>query len=266
MSLHVVSRIRRLFVHWNGPPTIPIEQLENQEMTAGRYRPHVCSPVLKKIDLFSQISEQPAFAEGGAWWLQTAPSIGLLEFYSIPQGIKCCDQMLKSSPVHLLEAVTVCPGKFLAAVGGNAVTVEYAMEKGRSVGEKWLADSLYIPDVERKVLTALAGFPSAANFDTIGVIETASVATAIIAADVVAKTTDVSILQLRIARELGGKAYFITAGDLGEVEASLEAAEAVALDAGKYLQAIAIPVPDDVLLRKMGLMEFTNAKHVNARR
>lgn len=180
------------------------------------------------------------------------PSIGLIEFSSISLGMKTCDQMLKSSPVELLEATTVCPGKFVVVVYGDAVTVDYAMIKGRSVGEEWIADSLFIPNIDRQVVAALSGHPVPADYDSLGVIETRSVASGIIAADTMTKLTAVQLQRIKLAKEIGGKAYIIVGGTLGEVEDCLEKAKEV-IGSGNFIQAATIPVPDEALLRKMGL-------------
>jgi len=41
------------------------------------------------------------------------PAIGLVETNSIAVGIKVGDAMVKRAPVNLLEARTVCPGKYI---------------------------------------------------------------------------------------------------------------------------------------------------------
>lgn len=273
MSRETVNRVRNFFSWRNESPPIRdcvVTEIQCPSGTYGvtrelaSYNSHLTAERHQAFDKWSEQDDRSP--EASDWWLYTEPSIGLLEFFSIPHGMKSCDQMLKASPVHLLEATTICPGKFLVAVGGDSVTVEYAMNKGKSIAQDWLADSLYIPNVDRKVLTALAGLPAPANFDTIGVVETSSVAAGIIAADAVAKSTNVSFLLFRLAKELGGKAFFVTAGDLGEVEAALETVEAVIAEPGKLLSAMAIPVPDEALLKKMGLGYFAQAKHAKSGR
>ncbi len=187
------------------------------------------------------------------WWTSTQPAIGLVEFSSIPWGIKCCDQMLKESPVQLIEATTLCPGKYLVLVSGDAVTVEYAMEKARAVAGNWMADSLFIPDVDEKVVAAVTGLPAVAEYDALGVVETVSVASGLLAADRVVKATEISLCYIRLAKELGGKAYFVMAGKLGEIEEALETAREFLQGSNQLLGAVAVPVPDEALIKKMGL-------------
>ncbi len=187
------------------------------------------------------------------WWLESEPALGLIEFTSIPMGIKYCDQMLKQSPIHLLEATTICPGRFVTMIGGDAVTVDYAMQKGLSADGDWIADHLYLPNVDPKVVAALAGRPVAGDYDSLGVIETSTVAAGIIAADTAVKMAEVFLLRIRLARELGGKAYLILAGSLGEVEASLDHVKEVMAGSGHLLQSVTVPVPDEALIRRMGL-------------
>lgn len=181
-------------------------------------------------------------------------SMGLIEFKSIAVGIKTCDQMLKSAPVNLLEATSICPGKFIVIICGDAVSVDYAMKKAQSVDDGGIEDILYIPNIDKQVVSVLSGESTEKpDYDSLGVFETCSVASLITAADIMSKTTNVRLLKLKLARELGGKAYLIVGGYLGEIEACLEAAQQKLSCSGKIIRTTTIPVPDEALLQKMGL-------------
>ena len=47
------------------------------------------------------------------------PALGLLEVESIAAGIEVGDAMAKRSPIEVIRAGTVHPGKFLILVGGG---------------------------------------------------------------------------------------------------------------------------------------------------
>ena len=133
------------------------------------------------------------------------PAIGLLEFDSIVAGIVAGDAMAKSSPVASLFAGTVHPGRYLVLVGGDTAAVEIALDAG---GGDTVVDSLFLADVHPAVIAAITtrDVSALADGDAIGIIETATVANAIVAADAGVKSADVSLAALRLADDLGGKA------------------------------------------------------------
>jgi microcompartment protein CcmL/EutN len=151
------------------------------------------------------------------------PAIGLLEFESIVAGIVAGDAMAKSSPVASLYSGTVHPGRYLVLVGGDTAAVEIALEHG---GGDAVIDSLFLPDVHPAVVAAIttADVAGPVDGDAVGVVEAATVATAIVAADAGVKSADVTLSALRLADDLGGKAYCLFAGTVANVEAAIEAA------------------------------------------
>lgn len=151
------------------------------------------------------------------------PAIGLLEFESIVAGIVAGDAMAKSSPVASLYAGTVHPGHYLVLVGGDTAAVEIALEHG---GHDTVVDSLFLADVHPSVIAAITTTDPTGTVtgDAVGIIETATVATAIVAADAGVKAADVSLLALRLADDLGGKAYCLFGGTVADVEAAVEEA------------------------------------------
>lgn len=152
------------------------------------------------------------------------PAIGLLEFDSIVAGIVAGDAMSKSSPVASLFAGTVHPGRYLVLVGGDTAAVEIALDAG---GLDTVVDSLFLADVHPAVVAAITTSDVAApvDGDAIGIVETSTVATAIVAADAGVKAADVSLSALRLADDLGGKAYCLFVGAVADVEAAVEAAD-----------------------------------------
>jgi microcompartment protein CcmL/EutN len=151
------------------------------------------------------------------------PAIGLLEFDSIAAGIVAGDAMVKSSPVASLFAGTVHPGRYLVLVGGDTASVEIALERG---GTDTLVDALFLPDVHPAVVAAITTTDAAALRlgDALGIVETSTAATAIVAADAGVKSADVSLPAVRLADDLGGKAYCLFTGLVADVEAAVESA------------------------------------------
>ena len=58
---------------------------------------------------------------------------------------------------------------------------------------------------------------------SVGIVETQTVASALLAADTALKRADVYLTRLQLAKGIGGKGFFMLAGDLHMVEAAIEA-------------------------------------------
>jgi bacterial microcompartment shell protein len=150
------------------------------------------------------------------------PAVGLLEFASIARGIEAGDAMIKRSPLDVIRAGTVHPGKYLVLVGGATADVEEAMDAGRAVGGGSVVDVVFLPDVHPDVVQSIAGERREGDGEALGVIETLTVAATIDAADAGVKGARVTIRELRLADDLGGKGYVVFGGDVAEVEAAVE--------------------------------------------
>jgi microcompartment protein CcmL/EutN len=154
------------------------------------------------------------------------PAIALLELDSIAVGIEAGDAMAKRSPIDVIYAGTVHPGKYLVLVGGAVADVEEALEAGRAVGEGSILDVVLLPDVHPDVVAAMRGERRPANGEALGVIETRTVASLIDAADAGVKGARVRLLEMRLADGLGGKAYLLFGGPVAEVQAAVELGDA----------------------------------------
>ena len=158
------------------------------------------------------------------------PALGLLEIESIAAGIEVGDAMAKRSPVEILRAGTVHPGKYLVLVGGDVADVEEALAAGRAVGGLSVRDEVFLPNIHPAVVAALRGARAGSDGEALGVIETSTVAAAIKAADAGLKGTAVRLLELRLADDLGGKGYLLFDGSLSEVQAAVDMGRAAVVD------------------------------------
>ncbi len=85
------------------------------------------------------------------------PAIALLELDSIAIGIETGDAMAKRSPIDVIYAGTVHPGKYLVLVGGAVADVEAAVELGRArIGAPGRAISRVIPQLHGEMRDNLA--------------------------------------------------------------------------------------------------------------
>ena len=152
------------------------------------------------------------------------PAIGLLELSSIATGILAGDAMVKRSPVEVIYAGTVHPGKYLVLVGGAVAHVEEALPAGREAAAGALIDEIFLPDAHEQVAEALRGRRRNGGRDALGIVETTTVAAIVGAADRGVKGANVELQEVRYADDLGGKAYCLFDGPVADVEAAVEAA------------------------------------------
>jgi microcompartment protein CcmL/EutN len=173
-------------------------------------------------------------------------ALALLELDSIARGYRVLDALVKESPVTVVNANVVEPGKFLILFGGGVAEVDAAWAVGVDTAADTLVDKVFLPGVHPRIWTALAGETTRGAIDTIGVIEAGSVAGVIEAADRSLKDAAVTLLGLRISPGLGGKGYYVVDGQQYDVEAAIEAGSAVLDARGKLVRAerIARPHPD----------------------
>ncbi|MBU0765611.1 MAG: BMC domain-containing protein [Bacteroidetes bacterium] len=169
--------------------------------------------------------------------------LGVLEFSSIAVGIKALDEMVKTAPVNIIDARTICPGKYLIVFSGDVASVEYSYNKGIETGKDFIVDSLFLPKVHADVIPAIGNIIPSVNWDTLGIIETRSVVSAIEAADIAVKTGGIDIIEIRLAIGFGGKSYVKLMGSLDAVEASMESGISGAKRKGLLFMNVIIPQP-----------------------
>lgn len=157
---------------------------------------------------------------------RSSPAIGLWEFESVAEGVSVADAIAKGAPVAKITTGTVHPGKYLVLVAGDTASVAVAVDIVVDAAPDTLVDDVFLADIAPAVATAVVspdvGAPPTS--DAVGIVETISVAAAIEAADAAVKEADVSLGTLRLADGLGGKAFFIVDGTIGDVESSVSAA------------------------------------------
>jgi len=171
------------------------------------------------------------------------PVLGVLEFNSIAVGIKAMDGMVKAAPVKIIEAKTVCPGKFVILITGDVASVDASLTAGKSAGEGYLVDELFIPRLHKYIIPAIVGAVECKVWDAVGVIEAFSIVASIEAGDIAAKTADVIITEVRLAAGIGGKSYVKMVGDVYEIEAAMSAGVNYIRTKGLLCKDIILPQP-----------------------
>ena len=177
-----------------------------------------------------------------------ANAIGMVELTSIARGIYAADQMVKVSDVEIATASSVCPGKYIAIVYGDVASVENSVEVGeKEAGEFWV-DSIIIPNVSPQVFPAITGSTMPDRVQALGIVESFSLSTMVIAADAILKAAELQPIELRLGNGLGGKAYFTFTGDVAAVETGVQAGTALAEAKGLLVNAEVIPSPSELLV------------------
>ncbi|EGW39592.1 MULTISPECIES: BMC domain-containing protein [unclassified Desulfosporosinus] len=174
-------------------------------------------------------------------------AIGMIELTSIARGINATDLMLKTAYVEVVSATPVCPGKYIAIIKGDVAAVESSLSVGVEIAGEYLVDSFILANVHQAVFPAITATTMPDGIGALGIIECFSLSSMIIAADATLKAADVQALELRLGSGLGGKAYFTFTGDVGAVEAGIEAGRAIAIEKGLLVDTEVIPSPSDRL-------------------
>jgi microcompartment protein CcmL/EutN len=169
------------------------------------------------------------------------PSIGLVECVSIAKGFEVADAIAKTSPVQLLWVRTVSPGHHVTLFAGEVAETTVAIERGLEVGEDAVIDSLLIPNVHRDLVPSIRGPRQVPIDEALGIVEATTVSTTILAADLAAKTAAVDLIEVRLAMHLGGKGFFLLAGETGDVEAACAAAADLARQRRALVREVVIP-------------------------
>lgn len=180
-----------------------------------------------------------------------AKSIGMIEYTTVSTGIQAADTLVKTAAVEILEAQVVCPGKYIAIISGELSAVKASIEACKvKFGEK-LIDSFVLGNVHEGVFPAIYATVEVEKPRALGVIETYTGASAIVAADAAAKTADVTLVELRIARGMCGKSYLLLTGEVAAVSAAIDNAKASVGEKGLLLDYSVIPNPDMKLWEKI---------------
>ena len=173
----------------------------------------------------SEIFEQSLLTLG----THEVPALGFIELSSIARGLYLTDAVLKKAPIRVIASQPVSSGKHVLLYSGDVASVEESHKTAKELADGTLLREILIPGVHEELAPFLNSLwnPLAHNpivDESIGIVESTTLAGAILAADRALKAAQVSLCRLRLGQGIGGKAYFVLTGKQPEVEASLEAA------------------------------------------
>ncbi len=174
-------------------------------------------------------------------------AIGLIELSSIAKGFQVTDKLVKAADSQLVESHSVCPGKFIVLITGLVGDVEKSIDAGMEIAGHALVQKLLIPNIHSQLVPALRGLAPVEELQALGIVETFSAASTIIAADAAAKKADVQLIDVRLANALGGKGYFTLTGTVEDVNSAVDAGCETIKEDGILIERVVIPRPDPAM-------------------
>ena len=178
-------------------------------------------------------------------------ALGMIELNSIARGIEAGDAIIKTANVKLVAAYAACPGKYIVMVRGQVAAIKSAIEVGAKVSGKSLINDIVIANIHDQVFKALSCATEISPKGAVGILETYSLATAIKISDAAVKTAHVELLEIRLGRGLGGKAFTVLTGDVSSVRAAVDAAEEASKENGFLAHTAVIPKISEEMLRTL---------------
>ncbi len=176
-------------------------------------------------------------------------ALGMIETNSIPAGVEAGDAMLKAADVALVSAQPVCAGKYIVLVSGDVAAVKASVAAGVALADWALVDSIVIPNVHKQVIAAMCAATEISGAQALGILETFSLASAVICADTMVKAADVQLVEVRLGRGLGGKSFVVLTGEVAAVRFAADAANSLQEAEGLVARTVVIPSPHPDILK-----------------
>ena len=171
-------------------------------------------------------------------------AIGVVEYKTVSTGVVAADAMVKTSDVNIIEAQTVCPGKYIVIITGALSAVDAAVSTAKVQYGEHLISSFVLGNPHESIFPAIYGATEIEEVAALGILETYDAASMIVAADEAAKTAIVDLIELRLARGMCGKSYMMLTGEVAAVEAAISRAKQAVAKEGMYLDSSVIARPD----------------------
>jgi len=185
--------------------------------------------------------------------VELEPCIGVLELCSVARGVEVADLVLKEARVEMLFATPVQPGRYVMLFTGAVQDVRSSARRGAELAGQDLVDETVIPQIHEQVVPILRRRGGRINgqLDAIGVVETTTAASTILAADIALKTSSVDLIDLRIANGLGGKSFFTLTGEVSDVRSAVASGARSAQERGLLAREVVIPRPHPDLVHHL---------------
>ena len=181
----------------------------------------------------------------------TEKSVGLIELSSVAAGFLVADTMLKAGNVRLVLSRSICSGKYMVLIAGQPAAVQSAIAAGAEAANGCLIDQFVITNIHPDVITALGRASLPEIESALGILESFNVGTLLEAADAAAKAANVTLMEIRLAMALGGKAFVTMTGDVANVQAAVQAGRDLIAEAGMLVNAVVLPRPAPEVYREL---------------
>ena len=181
------------------------------------------------------------------------PALGFLELSSIARGLYLTDVILKKAPITVIASQPISSGKHVLLYMGDVASVEESHAAALESGASTVLKQILISGVHEELAPFLDSLWSneaarAPAEESVGIIESTTLAGAILAADAALKAANVGLCRMRLGQGIGGKAYFIITGRQEEVEASTEAARKTLFEIDSLFRVDTIARPSEEAL------------------
>jgi microcompartment protein CcmL/EutN len=172
-------------------------------------------------------------------------AIAVIEMTSVGVGYLVQDAMLKAADVELILGRTICSGKYITVVSGDAAGADASLRAGLDAATDGVVDDLLVTNVHPTVFPALGQSVEIGKDEigAMGIVETFSATSALAGADAAAKASSIVLFRIHLAMALGGKGYLLMTGTVADVRAGVDAAVAEVRKRGLLVSEVVIPGP-----------------------
>ena len=84
-------------------------------------------------------------------------ALAMVEYKTVSSGMQAADIMVKTADVEVIEATTVCPGKYMVLISGELSAVRAAVEAAAAKLPDSLIDKFVLGNPHESIFTALYG-------------------------------------------------------------------------------------------------------------
>ena len=178
-------------------------------------------------------------------------NIFVAEFKSVSRGIMVTDNMLKSTEVNIVQASSLCPGKYLTILEGKISALTSAGKIAEELGGRHLFSSFTVSGIDQRIIEAIGGDLAEASGDAIGIIEGPHMADLINSSDIALDSAEIDFLEYRLARGCGVNSFFIITGVLSAVNEAVGNASRFLGERGSLIAYRILPAPDRQVMKWM---------------
>ncbi len=182
------------------------------------------------------------------------PALAFIELSSISRGLFLTDVVFKKASIRMIASQPISSGKYIILFFGDVAAVDESYKEAVRESGGCVLKQVLIPSVHEGLVPFLDSLweredAMTSNVDeSVGIVESTTLAGAILSADRALKMADVKLARMRLGQGIGGKAYYVLSGKQEAIEAALEAAEASLKENESLCRVDVIPRPDALSL------------------